>query len=294
MAIFMTEKHSIKTSHVRRVVKYRFMRVTPPWLVSVALLSLALPLFAGAEAFISQSYSSGDKLSLGSIVGLQINSTDRVVAAATNNVDSLLGVVINATNSPLSLYSGQDNQVQVATSGTLQVLVSSINGPISRGDHITASPISGVGMKATGNVRIVGIAQGDLATTTDSQQSYTDKDGQKQSVVLGEVPVLVNVSYYFREPDKTIIPSALQSVANALAGKPVSTLPIIISAAIFLVTLIVVASIAFSMIRSSIISVGRNPMSQSAVYRDVIQLSALVIGILAVSVIAMYLVLTRL
>ena len=294
MAIFMTEKHSIKASHVRRVVKYRFMRIAPPWLVSIALLSLALPMFAGAEAFISQSYSSGDKLSLGSIVGLQINSTDRVVAAATSNVDSLLGVVINATNSPLSLYSGQDNQVQVATSGTLQVLVSSINGPISRGDHITASPISGVGMKATGNVRIVGIAQGDLAITTGSQQSYTDKDGHKQSVALGEVPVLVNVSYYFREPDKTIIPSALQSVANALAGKPVSTLPIVISAAIFLVTLIVVASIAFSMIRSSIISVGRNPMSQSAVYRDVIQLSALVIGILAVSVIAMYLVLTRL
>lgn len=294
MARFMTEKHSIKTGHVRRVTKHRFMHNAPPWLASIALLSLALPMIASAEAFISQSYSSNDKLSLGSIVGLQINSTDRVVAAATNNVDSLLGVVINPTNSPLSLYNGQDNQVQVATSGTLQVLVSSINGPISRGDHITASPISGVGMKATGNVRIVGIAQGDLATTTGSQQSYTDKEGRKQTVVLGEVPVLVNVSYYFREPDKTIIPSALQSVANALAGKPVSTLPIVISAAIFLVTLIVVASIAYSMIRSSIISVGRNPMSQSAVYRDVIQLSALVIGILAVSVIAMYLVLTRL
>jgi len=48
------------------------------------------------------------------------------------------------------------------------------------------------------------------------------------------------------------------------------------------------------MIRSSIISVGRNPMSQSAVHRDLIQLSALVLGILAVGFTALYLVLTRL
>jgi hypothetical protein len=47
------------------------------------------------------------------------------------------------------------------------------------------------------------------------------------------------------------------------------------------------------MIRNSIISVGRNPMAQSAVYRDVIQLSALVLGILAVAVIAIYFILSR-
>lgn len=39
---------------------------------------------------------------------------------------------------------------------------------------------------------------------------------------------------------------------------------------------------------------GRNPMSQSAVHRDLIQLSALVLGILAVGFTALYLVLTRL
>ncbi len=290
----MTQKSSIKTGHIRHVVKYRFLRYASPLLASIILLGLTFSVAVSANAFISQSYTTTDQLSLGSIVGLRNNSPDQVVASATTNVDSLLGVVINAANSPLSLSSGQENQVQVATSGTLRVLVSDINGTIVRGDHITASPISGVGMKATGNVRIVGVAQGDLVMTTDGQQSYIDKSGRSQSVVLGEVPVLVNVSYYFKEPDKTIIPSALQNVANTIVGKTVSTLPILISAAIFVVTIIVVASIVYSMIRSSIISVGRNPMSQSAVYRDVIQLSGLVLVILAVSVIAMYLVLTRL
>jgi hypothetical protein len=282
----------IETNHIRPAAKHYSFRYVSLWLMAIVLSGLVLSMSAGAVTTISQSYSTNDKLSLGSIVSLQKNSTDQVVASASSNVDGLLGVVINAENSLLSLSSGQANQVQIATTGTLQVLVSDINGPIVRGDHITASPISGVGMKATGNVRIVGVAQGDLPANT-AQQPYTSSDGVKHSVALGEVPVLINVSYYFREPDKTIVPPALQNLANSLAGKTVSALPILISAAIFIIMLIVVVSIIYAMIRSSIISVGRNPMAQSAVYRDLIQLSALVLGILAVGLIAIYLILTR-
>jgi len=104
---------------------------------------------------------------------------------------------------------------------------------------------------------------------------------------------LVNVSYYYRQPDKTLIPPALQNIADSLAGKKVNALPILISIGIFLVTLLVVVSIIYSLIHSSIISVGRNPMSQAAVYRNVIQLSALVIVILGVAVGAIYMVLTK-
>ncbi|MGH7197047.1 MAG: hypothetical protein ACREGJ_04785 [Candidatus Saccharimonadales bacterium] len=271
---------------------YSGLRYIQLWLAAVALLTLAIPLYASAVASISQGYASSEKLPLGAIVGLEKDSTDRIVAASTSNVDSILGVVINDGSSPLSLSNGQDNQVQVATSGITPVLVSDINGEISRGDQITASPIKGVGMKATNNVKIVGIAQ-DKPKNSPNKQTYTDEEGKEQSIVLGEVPVLVNVSYYFKESEKTLVPTAIQKLANAIAGKTVNTLPILISAAIFLITLIVVASIIYSMIRSSIISVGRNPMSQSAIYRDVIQLSALVLGILAVALIAMYLVLTR-
>lgn len=228
---------------------------------------------------------------MGSIVSLQKNTSDTVVAATTSNSDNIFGVVINPESSLLSLSNGK-SQVQIATSGTVQVLVSDINGKIAQGDHITASPISGVGMKATGNVRVIGVSQSELAGGT--KQTYKDKAGKEQSVSLGEVPVLVNVAYYFKEPEKTLVPTALQSVANALAGKSVGTLPIIISAAIFLVMLIVVSSLIYSMIRSSIISIGRNPMSQSAVYRNLIQLSSLVLVILAAGFSSIYMVLTRL
>jgi hypothetical protein len=255
--------------------------------------SLLLSFGANALTSISQGFATSDKLSLGSIVSLQGSSPDHVVGATTSNADSILGVVINNDTSLLSLSNGQEDQVQIATSGIVSVLVSDINGAIVQNDQITASPIKGVGMKATSNAKVIGIAQSKPTNSTTTKQNYTDEQGDERTITLGEVPVMVNASYFFKTPEKTLIPSAIQNLANALAGKSVSALPIIISGAIFIVTLIVVVSIVYSMIRSSIISVGRNPMSQSAIYRDIIQLSALVLGILAVGLISIYVILTR-
>lgn len=280
-------------------------RVTPPrptrrLLLAVATIaaaiagSLTLSGSAAAVTTISQGFTTKDKVSTGAIVSLQKDASDQVNAATTSNVGTIFGVVINDGNSLLTLSNGQANQVQVASSGIVQVLVSDINGKIVQGDQITASPISGVGMKATDNIKVVGIAQGDMSSSNGRKTAYKDKDGNEQSVILSEVPVLLNVSYYFKQPEKTIIPSVIQNIANTMAGRAVKPLPIIISAAIFAVTLVVVISIIYSMVRSSIISIGRNPMSQSAIYRNLTQMSALVVAILAVAVIAIYLILTRL
>ena len=283
----------VDSNRIKPAVKYRLIRNPTIWIASIILSCLALPFSVFAVTQISQSYSTTEKLSLGSIVSLVNNSTEQVVAAGSNNVSNLLGVVINAGNSALSLSNGKDNQAEIATSGILQVLVSDINGSISAGDHITASPITGVGMKASTNVRVLGTAQGSLSDANGAQQKYTDDKDVEHSVLIGEIPVLINVSYYFKEPDKTLVPPAIQNIANTLAGKEVSPLPIIISSGIFIVTIVIVAIIIYSMVRSGVISVGRNPMSQSAIYRDIIQLSALVLVILAVGMIAIYLVLTR-
>ena len=262
----------------------------------IALAALLLSVVVSAAVYavttISQGYTTDGPLPLGSMVSLEKTNSDRVVASTVNNSDRILGVVINSDSSLLSVTNNTKQQVQVATSGTVPILVSDINGKIKAGDHITSSPLSGVGMKASANVRIVGVAQSDVESTR--KETYKGKDGKEHSVTLGQVPVIVNVAYYFKEPEKTLVPNALQNVANAIAGREVSTLPIILSAGVFLVMLIVVSSIIYSMIHSSIISVGRNPMSQSAIYRDLIQLSTLVIAILAVGLITIYFILTRL
>lgn len=263
--------------------------------LAVIAVTGIVPITAHALTTLSQGFMTKDKLSLGSIVSLQNNSSDQVSAASTGNIDSILGVVITGGNSLLTLSNGQAGQVQIATSGIEQVLVSDINGPISQGDQITASPINGVGMKATSSVKVVGIAQGTLGKGggTTSKQTYKDAQGAEQSVMIGQVPVLINVAFYYKQPDKTIIPPVIQNLANALAGKTVKPVPILICLAIFIIALITVVSIVFAMIRSSIISVGRNPMSQSAVYRNLIQISALVLAILGVTIISIYLILSK-
>ena len=258
--------------------------------VSVGLISAP----THAVTSISQGYLTTSKIAQGSIVGLANNSSDTVEASTTDSVNDILGIVINDGSSLITLTNGDNNQVQVSTSGLATALVSDINGEVVQGDQITASPIAGVGMKATSNTKVVGVAQSDPIESSTTVQTYTDSNGVKQTVKLSQISILVNVTYYYKQPDKTIIPPAIQSIANSIANKTVNALPIIISAGIFVLTIVIVSIIIYSMIRSSIISVGRNPMAQSAVYRDVIQLSALVLAILAVAVIAIYLILTRL
>lgn len=270
----------------RSIRRGGLLALTLSWLAYVVL-----PVGVHALTTISQGYLTTEKASVGSIVSLKDNSIDTVNLAASDNVDSLFGVVINTGNSLLSLGTAEKNQIQVATSGVIQVLVSDVNGKIEPGDQITASPLKGVGMRATNSVKVIGISQGTLKTGT--KETFTDKNKQKHEVLLSQVPVLVNVSYYYKQPEKTIFPSVIQNVANAFAGRKVSAVPIIISLIIFVVALIMVVSIIYSTIRSSIISVGRNPMSQSAIYRNLIQISALVLTILGATVIAMYMVLTR-
>ena len=252
-------------------------------------LSAGFSTTALAITSVSTGYNTDEKLSVGSIVSINKDDPGKVVGANNHNVNNLLGVVIDINGSLLAISNNDSNQVQVATSGTASVLVSDINGEVKTGDQITASPISGVGMKATNNSKVIGVAQSDAINSADKQE-ISDDSGKKRSVTLGQVPIVVSISFFTQETKKTIIPSAIQNLAN----KEVEPLPIIVSMAVFVITLIIVSSIIYSMIRSSIISVGRNPMSQSAVYRDVIQISALVLGILAVAFVAIYMILTRL
>ena len=286
---------SINTYAMRRITSVFVTKNPRRWLVIAAgITMLVSPVAATAATLISQAYTADGQLPLGSMVSLKQDSGTDVQLATTDNVASVLGVIISTNSSQLSISSGQDNQVQVATSGVEQVLVSDINGGIATGDLITASPISGVGMKATASSKVLGVAQDKFPNNTASKQEYTDKNKEKHKVQIGQVPALINVTYFYKQPEKTIVPAALQNIANALAGKKVNALPILISLAIFIVTLIVVVSIIYALIHSSIISVGRNPMSQSAVYRNVIQLSLLVVIILLVSVVSIYMVLRKL
>lgn len=253
---------------------------------------LTLTKLVDADSAITQGYNTNQYIPPESIVSVKHGTSNEIIPTNLSNANSLVGVIIDNNNAQVSVASGS-NQVQVATSGVNQVLVSNINGNIVSGDEITASPINGVGMLVNQNAEIIGTAQSNFPNSSASKQTITNSSGVKQTVEIGTIPVLVSVGYYTKQPTKTLIPTAIQNLANALAGKQVKALPIIISLAIFVVTLVVVVSIIYSLVHGSIISVGRNPMAQSAVYRNVLQLSALVVAIIAVAMFAIFMILTR-
>ena len=260
------------------------------YLIGLFVVFIGLTAPALAITPVSQSYLTDKIIPLGSLVALEGNSADRVIPADTTSVKNLIGVTIN-DSTPLVLTSGNSNSTLVATSGIAPTLVSNLNGEIELGDQITASPIAGVGMKATSNIKVIGVAQSQVY---GKKTETVNVDGNNQEIEVGEIRLLVSVGYHYQEQEKTLIPTALQNIANAMAGKKVDPLPIIISLIIFIVTMIIVISLVYSIVRSSIISVGRNPLAQSAVYRNAIQMSVLVLAIIAVATVAIYLVLTKL
>lgn len=97
----------IELNRIRHTTKRYLLRFVPFWLASVILINIIVSTTTGAATYISQSYATKDKLSIGSIVSLENNSTDTVIASASSNVNNLIGVVVNADNSILSFSSNQ-------------------------------------------------------------------------------------------------------------------------------------------------------------------------------------------
>jgi hypothetical protein len=262
-------------------------------LLMVPILALYSFNVAQAEstAAISQGFKTAEAdLATGALVSLTSDSQSTVQLSNTDRVNQLIGVI---GDRPLIELSNNDKEVQVVISGTTLTLVSDINGEIKSGDKITASPINGVGMKANASSLVVGTAQDDLNSTTTTTKSINDKRGQPQSVKVGAVPVSINVTYYVAPEDKnSFLPPFLQSLANTVAGKEVSAVRVLISSLVLIFGFVSIAVLLYSSIRSSIISIGRNPLSEGAVRKSLFEVGATALGILLVMLIAIYLVLT--
>ena len=266
------------------------------WLIVFGMLALFSVVPAGVSAAdttaaISQGFEAEGEISPGTLVSFADKTKSGAVKAAnTDTADRLVGVI---ANKPLVELSGGSKQAQVVLSGTTTVLVSDINGKVNYGDKIAPSPVSGVGMKATTSGLVVGTVSQDFASAKQvTERKVRDRDGNLQTVKIGLLPVQVNVSY-FRAPDEdqTFLPSFLQQFLNAVAGKPVGLIRALISLGLLVAGFGGAGVIIYASVRSSIISIGRNPLSAPAVHRGLFEVAGMSMGILLVMVIAVYLVL---
>ena len=108
----------------------------------------------------------------------------------------IIGIV--STNPGLIAAGGEiedsrDNQVLVALAGRVPLKVNLEGGEIKKGDRITSSSLSGVGMKATSSGYTIGIALEDFTGETQENNQTTVSNG-------GTILVFLNLSYIHLDP----------------------------------------------------------------------------------------------
>ncbi len=248
-------------------------------------------LSAQGASSIAQGFQTDDPgIVSGALVSLKKGTANNIELATIENTDQLLGVA--GQDSLIELTSGSGT-VQIITTGQGVVLVSNINGEVRTGDKITTSPIAGVGMKAFTSTLVIGTAQANLSDVHNDDRSITDKNGKKQIVKIGAIPVQVDKVFYEAPQDQnSYVPPVMQNFANNLVGRPVSPVRVMISGLLILFVFVTVIVLLYSSVRSSIISIGRNPLSQNAVRRSLLQVGLTIFGVMAFTVIVVYLILT--
>lgn len=255
--------------------------------LALVLLCLSLSPASAVSANISHSYKGPTSIQSGSLVSLDSSQTDYVLPANTDNGSQLLGVVVNSNDSLLAV-DAQKGLLQVATSGTVSALVSTVGGDIKVGDEISVSPFNGIGMKAYTGSHVIGLAQTNFSAKTDGAQTQevTDTNGKKNTIAIGYVRLTISIgSGDTLGKDDGL--TDLQKFVKNLTGHTVSTPRIVISVIITLVASLALIVLIYASIYGSIVSIGRNPLAKFAVFRtlrSVLGMALLTAGIAALTV----------
>lgn len=270
------------------------------WLIWF-VLSWSLLLFGqnavqAASAVVSQGLTTSSDVKAGAVVSRDTSSSQTVVLSDSKNREFVIGVVINLKDS-LVAYNAATSKVQVATSGLVLVNASTINGEIHKGDYLTVSPLAGVAMKATENGKVVGVAQSDLLASSSGVEKRTikDKTGQDTSVALGQISVEVGVTDWANQNtgSRNGFLDSVQNVAQAITGRDVTPVRSIIAAMLILIAMLISAIILYSSISSSIRSIGRNPLSHSAIKRSLLLVIIVVLLIMIAAFTIAYIIIGR-
>lgn len=216
---------------------------------------------------ISRSYNSKTELRAGTVVSTTSGDADAVEATNVQNASRLIGVV-TAPDTSLVAVDPDSGKAQVASSGNVSVLVSTVNGSIAAGDQVAVSPFSGIGMKSIGEGYIVGsaLSKFDASSEGASSQQVTDKNGKSQAITIGYVQINLTPRFDSGSDANERI-NGVQSFVKALTGHVVSMPRIIISLVLAVVTVVVISALMYAAIYGSIVSIGRNPLARDSILR---------------------------
>ena len=264
---------------------YHFLQTS--MIVTVALMSslfvLAIPFAAYAQfgdTAIAKTYLiSGEAAEPGDLVSFD---TSTQTFHLTQKVDdpNVFGVV---ATSPAIVLRTSTEGVPLISFGEVYVQVTTMNGPISAGDLISSSPISGKGQKADSSASfIVGTALDSFPNVSKNNistaVSTSTVDGGLIHVLLAIGPKSSDAEGSSGTGAVTDNPTAGLHVLGV--SVPLATLIKYVLAALVVIGSIYVAFRNFgSNMKDSIISVGRNPLAKTSIQSMVVLNTALIVFI---------------
>jgi hypothetical protein len=252
-------------------------------LLAVFLLAV---LSAGVLAdTVVRSFDAQGNLQPGWVVALSKSSNTTVVLAPSNHPERIYGVVIDPNSAPLTVQK-QNQQVFVANSGNYPVLVSTQAGNINTGDYLTLSATDGIATKASSNDKFI-IGRALQGFSGGGNTIVYANDG----AALGRIVIEVAPGKNPLLKEAAAIPDPLRRVSESVAGKTVSAVRIYAALIIFLVAIIISAILLSSGIRSSLIAIGRNPLSRHLIIKGMSQVIVAAALVLVIGLFGVYLLL---
>lgn len=270
--------------------------------IGSALILLMVAAFSrqamAAQALVAQGYGTDGLIQNGMIVRLDPTNSSKVMTMDLSHMSKMLGVIVSGNESALTIgQSTSGQEVYVSNTGQHDVLVSSQNGSISIGDYITISSLAGIGMKADPNeAEVLGQAAGNFNANSNSLSNVQLNigSGQKQTVSIGLIPVTINIEKnpLFNQGSHGI-PSILSNITKYATNKSVSATRVYLGMLCVLAGMVVTITLIYSAIKSSFISIGRNPLAKKAIMLNLIRVLIISILIFGISLGAAYLIISQ-
>lgn len=241
-------------------------------LVALVVISMTHPLSAQS---VTQGYASDEPLERGMLVSLRDGDGSRIDPAEFANALRLHGVVVNPNDAPVTL-SAESQKTFVATVGRYDVLVSNEKGNIKQGDYIGVSSIKGIGTKVDDkSSMVIGKALADFDGKSGSLSSTDLKDNGGITTKVGIARIAVDIGIGanpLAKPEDVNLPGFLKKASESIANKRVSTVRVYLSLAILMASVAIAGSMLYAGVRSSMISIGRNPLSKQSIIRSLMQI----------------------
>jgi hypothetical protein len=236
-----------------------------PLAITIAIFGVVV--LAGSttvRAYTASQYTTTKTWATGTVIALDDNGKLLAASLATKNY---IGVVTNQT----------DNQVEIARSGIVSLLVSDRNGAVKDGTPVALSDVAGVGAAWSAGRIQVGVARGlpvNGQTMTIGSTSVKVASVEVQLTDAGKGAAATSSSG---------LGGLLQQVASGVVGHAVDTWRVVAALILGLSGLVLSFGLLLVSSRESFFSLGRNPSAGGAIMKGLWRMAGVAIVVMCLS-----------